>query len=147
MISRKSRYGIIDFTEGHNDDNEIISHCKHCEKYGFKVRLRNRIYPNNEPVPKDADNFLQCHECGLIVPVYEIEKEASIKNLVETIDNPFDSAKNEFLGIDSRTSIGGKNARKKRERQKQLDDIKDENLKAELAKGNTLISYSESQPQ
>jgi hypothetical protein len=61
-------------------------------------------------------------------------------------DNPFDIGK-DFLGIDSRTSIGGKNARKKRERQKQLDDIKDENLKAELAKGHTLISYIEYQPQ
>lgn len=37
--------------------------------------------------------------------------------------------------------------RKKRDRQKALDDIKDENLKAELAKGNTLINYTEYQPQ
>ena len=52
-----------------------------------------------------------------IVPVYEIEKEASIKDVVETTDNPFDTGK-DFLGIDSRTSIGGKNARKKREKDK-----------------------------
>jgi hypothetical protein len=49
------------------------------------------------------------------------------------------------MGIDSRTSVGGKNARKKRERQKQLEDIKDPDLKRELASGQTkLISYSES---
>jgi hypothetical protein len=97
----------VDFSEGDNSDDEIVSYCKSCEKYGFKVRLKNRIYPNNEPIPADSDQFLQCHECGLIVPVYEIEKEASIKNLVETVDNPFDSAKNEFLGVDSRTFNGG----------------------------------------
>ena len=51
-----------------------------------------------------------------------------------------------FLGIDKRTSIGGKNARKKRERQKELDEIKDENLKAEL-KGSHVIIYTEYQPQ
>jgi hypothetical protein len=144
LISRKSRLGIVDFSS--DDDEKIISYCKSCLKYGFSVPLKNRIYPNNEPVPKDADQFLQCHECGLIVPVYEIEREASIKDVVETTDNPFDSGKM-FLGIDSRTSVGGKNARKKRERQKQLDDIKDDEVKRELAKGNTLISYSEYQPQ
>jgi len=110
------------------------------------VPLKNRIYPNGEPVPVDHDQFLQCHECGLIVPVYEIEKEASIKDVIETSDNPFDLGK-DFLGIDSRTSIGGKNARKKREKDKQLDDIKDDDVKKELAKGNTLISYIEHMPQ
>jgi hypothetical protein len=60
------------------------------------------------------------------------------------VDNPFDSAKDQFLGVDKRTSIGGKNARKKREREKELDDINDPDLKRELASGQTqLISYSE----
>jgi hypothetical protein len=64
--------------------------------------------------------------------------------MVETVDNPFDIGIS-FLGIDNRTSVGGKNARKKRERQKELDYIKDEDLKRELASGKTkLISYSES---
>ncbi len=117
-----------------------------CLQFGFKVKLRNRIYPNNEPIPVDHENYRQCHECGLIVPVYEIEKESSIKDVVETSDNPFDSGTS-FLGIDSRTSVGGRNARKKRERQKQLDDIKDDEVKSELAKGHTLISYIEYQPQ
>ena len=83
---------------------------------------------------------------GTIVPVYEIEKETTIKDVVETSDNPFDIGIS-FLGIDKRTSVGGKNARKKRERQKQLEDIKDDEVKRELAKGNTLISYIEYQSQ
>jgi uncharacterized Zn finger protein len=110
------------------------------------VQLKNRIYPDNEPIPVDHDNFLQCHECGTIVPIYKIEKESSIRDVVETVDNPFDIGTS-FLGIDSRTSIGGKNARKKRDRQKQLEDINDPDVKRELAKGNTLISYIEHQPQ
>ena len=47
----------------------------------------------------------------------------------------------EFLGIDSRK------ARKKKQRDKQFEDINDENLKADLKKGNTLLSYSEFMPQ
>ena len=66
-----------------------------------------------QPIPVDHENWKQCHECGLIVPVYELEKESSIKDVVETTDNPFDIGTS-FLGIDSRTSIGGKNARKKK---------------------------------
>jgi hypothetical protein len=114
---RRSTYGIVDFNEGedYDDDDEKISYCKHCQEFGFLVPLKNRIYPNNEPIPVDHDQFRQCHECGEIVPVYELEKEASIKDVVETVENPFDQGK-EFLGIDSRTSVGGKNARKKKER-------------------------------
>jgi len=131
----------VDFS----DDEEVkISYCKHCLKYGFLIPLKNRIYPDNEPIPVDHENYLQCHECGTIVPIYEIEKDASIKDVVETTDDPFDIGTS-FLGIDSRTSIGGKNARKKRERLKALDDIKDDDLKRELRSGQTqLISHSES---
>jgi hypothetical protein len=106
------------------------------------VQLKNRIYPDNETIPVDHENFLQCHECGTIVPVYEIEKETSIKDVIETTNNPFDIGTS-FLGIDSRTSVGGKNARKKRDRQKALEDIKDDEVKREIAKCNTLISYIE----
>jgi hypothetical protein len=146
-LHRRSSYEIVDFNEGDNDnDDSIKSYCKHCLQFGFKVPLKNRIYPDNEPIPLDHDQWRQCHECGLIVPIYELQKESQIKDVVETIDNPFDIGTS-FLGIDKRTSVGGKNARKKRERQKQLDDIKDDDLKRELAKGNTLISYIEYQPQ
>ena len=87
-----------------------------------------------QPIPVDHENWKQCNECGLIVPVYELEKESSIKDVVETTDNSFDIGTS-FLGIDSRTSIGGKNARKKKERQKELEDINDDEVQRELAKG------------
>lgn len=139
-MPRRQRFGTVDFSEGHNHDNEIVSYCKHCIKFGFQVRLKNRIYPDNQPIPVDHENYRQCYECGSIVPIYELEKESSIKDVVETSDNPFDQGK-EFLGIDSRK------ARKKKQRDKQFEDINDENAKAELAKGNTLLSYSEFMPQ
>ena len=87
---RRSRAEIVDFSE---KEDEKISYCKECLKFGFSVPLKNRIYPNNEPIPVDHENWLQCYECGTIVPVYEIEKEASIKDVVETSDNPFDTGK------------------------------------------------------
>lgn len=139
MIKR-SHVGIIDFTQGDDDNDKIISYCKHCLEYNIKVPLKNRIYPNNEPIPVDHENWLQCHECGSVIPVYEVEKESRLKDVVETTDNPFDSGK-DFLGVDSRKT------RKNKQRDKQFEDIKDENLRNELAKGNTLISYTEYQPK
>ena len=62
--------------------------------------------------------------------------------MIETSDNPFDIAKNSFLGIDSR-----KARRKMRNKKELFGDIKDDDVKRELAKGNTLISYIEYQPQ
>jgi hypothetical protein len=80
--------------------------------------------------------------CGSIYAVNEVEKEATIKDAVEKIDNPLDISKNEILGVDSR-----KLTRKKRERKQQdYDWINDDDLKRELRKGSTLLSYSEHIP-
>jgi hypothetical protein len=141
LTIRRSHIEIVDFNEGdYIDDNDDTkkSYCKHCLEYGFKVPLKNRIY-QNEPIPVDHDQWRQCHECGLIVPVYELQKESEIKDVVETVDNPFDIGKS-FLGIDSRS------ARRKMKKKKELfGDINDPDLKREQASGQTqLISYTES---
>ena len=142
ILLRRSRAEIVDFSEGNDDYEKIISYCKHCLNFGFTVPLKNRIYRDNELIPVDHDQWLQCHECGAIVPVYEIEKEATIKDVVETVDNPFDLGK-DFLGVDSRSV--GKKKKKQRDMQRAFDDIKDPDLKRELASGQTqLISYTES---
>ncbi|RPJ30589.1 MAG: hypothetical protein EHM25_05875 [Nitrosopumilales archaeon] len=89
----------------------------------------------------DHENWLQCHECGLIVPIYEIEKEATIEDVLETIDNPFDNRVS-LLGIDTRAM--SKKKRRQRERQRELDVVNDPDLKRELASGQTiLLSYTE----
>jgi hypothetical protein len=137
MISRPSSYGILDFNDDKEDDDSI-SYCKHCEKFGFKVPLRNRIYPNNEPIPPDQDQWRQCHECGSLVPIYELEMEPVINDFVETIDNPFDYAKDTMLGVASRT------VRRKKRQKLDFDHIKELDLKKDLKKGYTLLSYSES---
>ena len=62
-----------------------FSYCKECLKFGFSVPLKNRIYPDNEPIPADHENWLQCYECGTIVPVYEIEKESQLKTWLKQV--------------------------------------------------------------
>jgi hypothetical protein len=137
-MHRRSRAEIVDFS-GEFKENETISYCKHCLEFGFKVPLKNRIYPEGEPIPVDHDQFRQCHDCGLIVTIYELERESKIQDAVSVSDNPFDSGKL-FLGVDSRSA-----RRKARKAKENFGDINDPDLKRELASHQTqLISYSES---
>jgi len=143
MTIKRSNIEIVDFGEGdYTDDNDDTkkSYCKHCLEYGFKVPLQNRIY-QNEPIPPDDERskWVQCHDCGLIVPIYELEKESQIKNVVDTLESPFELG-SDFLGVDSR-KLG-----KKKRKQNEYDYIQDEQLKQELRKGSTLLSYSEQIP-
>ena len=56
MIIKRSKIEIVDFSDDEfKDDEKNISLCKHCLSFGFSVPLRNRIYPEGEPVPPDHD--------------------------------------------------------------------------------------------
>ena len=137
MIKR-SGVEFIDFSE--KEDEKPKSYCRKCREYGFLVELKNRIYLDNQPTPADHENWKMCYECGLIVPIYEIEKESRLKDVIETSENPFDSGK-DFLGVDNRKA----RKKKQRDRERELDHIKDDDLRRELASGQTqLISYTES---
>jgi len=120
-------------------DDDEIRYCKHCLEYGFQVSLRNRLYPDNQ-IAIDHENWKQCYQCGSIYPVNELQKESKIKDIVETVDNPHDFGKSEFLAVD---------VRRRRKRLEQFDDdgINDEDVKRELRQGRTLLSYSEEIPQ
>lgn len=136
-IEERSGIGIVDFTE---DEKEEVRYCKRCLEFNVYSPLRNRLYENNQ-VEIDHENWLQCYSCGFIYAVNEVQREATIKDVVEKIDDAHEIAKNQFLGV---------NPRKKRNRLKQEDeyeDIKEPELKAELRNGSELIDYSEEQIQ
>jgi hypothetical protein len=80
----------------------------------------------------------------MMIEVLPSEK-AMKKDVVETDENPFDIGTS-FLGIDSRTSANANERKRQRGRQRELDSIKDDDLKRELKKGSTLLSYSEQLP-
>jgi hypothetical protein len=42
---------------------------------------------------EDSERWKQCHECGHIVPIYELKRESRLKDIVEPSDNPFDQGK------------------------------------------------------
>ena len=50
-------------------------------------------YPDGQAIPADYGNWLQCHKCGHIFPIYEKKNEPVIQDFTETFDNPFDVQK------------------------------------------------------
>jgi len=129
MPIERSIIGIMDFSE----DDEEIRYCKKCLEHNVYSPLRNRLYEDNQ-VEIDHENWLPCYSCGEIYSINEVQKEATIKDVIEKIDNAHEIGKNQFLGVDPR-------------RKKQVEDeyeyIKEPELKAELRNGSELISYSE----
>ncbi len=69
-IRRMETFGII----GSDEEQLIISHCERCKKHGFLSVLQERIYPPDEPIPSDHNEWKQCHRCDEIVPIYETKK-------------------------------------------------------------------------
>jgi hypothetical protein len=132
------KVGVVDFND-YSENERRVSYCRKCLEYGFRIPLKNRLYPKGQPIPPDNENWLQCYQCGDIVPIYEKQNEPVIQDFVETVDNPFDIAKDEFLVVDSR-----KARTRDRKKKEMFGDINDPDLKRELASGQTkLISYTE----
>jgi hypothetical protein len=48
------------------------------------------MYVPRESIPLDHDLWKQCHDCGLLVPIYEVKKEAKLQDFVEIAENPFE---------------------------------------------------------
>jgi hypothetical protein len=133
----KKNVGMVDYIE---ETEKKVSYCRKCLEYNILAPLKNRIYAKGQPIPLDNDNWLQCHECGEIYPIYEKKNEPQIQDFTEIVDNPFDVQKDAVISIDARK------ARHKARKAKELfGDINDPDLKRELASGQAkLISYTES---
>ena len=156
--------------DGHGDDNEDDNrqYCQSCLQYGIRSKLKKRMYKvevqvvaavadqatesESKPKPKlvpanvpDADRFRQCYLCDDIVPIYNVKYEAKIEDFVQTIDNPFDlnpSKMDVFRPTSSIRKSKSKSIYKRR--REYISSIKDEDIRRELADGQTqLISYSE----
>jgi len=72
----------------------------------------------------------QCHNCGWICPIFQAEKEATIKDSIETIESPFED-KFHLETIPKRNSPAGKKASAKRRRNK-IKPTNDEEINEEI---------------
>lgn len=154
-IIRRSRIGIVDVTDINNDSPDSRSNirwCPNCEQAGAYNKLGNRIYlPDPEKpdqpviIPHDADNWLQCHKCGEVIPRYSArgEGELQIGAEYELIESPFDFGQAVIESVSPSRKIDRsalQNRTQKRLRKKQLAAL-DSDIQKELLEGGEIISF------
>lgn len=75
-IKRTSRVGIVLDNE---DDDTKVKYCENCLKLNRTSVLKQRVYLDDKgkalPAPPDAEDWLQCWTCGLIVSALEYKTE------------------------------------------------------------------------
>jgi hypothetical protein len=101
-----------DLDDDWDDDPEPI-YCQMCLKRGYQNRLGPKILMPGQVREEDYENFLECAGCGWICPIFAVEKEAEIKNTIETQSSPYDD-KFQFVSIPTRAAEKGRKARPKR---------------------------------
>jgi hypothetical protein len=126
-----------------DEEREELMFCSTCAANGVMSKLKQRLYLDDKgkllPPPPDSEDWLQCWECGLVLPAREVKKQGTISGIsgVETAENPFDN-KSVILGNDS------KNRYQKLKKKKDRDP--DPEVQKELDKGNIVTNYWTSMP-
>jgi len=124
-MTRKNTISYVDY----NDDEDDKIFCPYCEKVGVKVKLQPRVYEDNQPLPYDADQWLQCYTCGKIIPIYAGKLDVEYGPVVDMVETHFDVG-SKFAGTDRRN-------KKKRRRVNRVQEETDPDILRE--KGNVNI--------
>jgi hypothetical protein len=145
VISRKAAFVAI--TDSDDDDNtdKVISFCPSCKNYGFNYLLKERIYPKDQPLPSDHENWMQCHTCGTIVSKVHAKRQDVITGIKEPDNNIHDYPGKVVIAVMNKKSID-----RRRNFIKNLNkpdhskgpENSDIDLQQMLSKGKQLVSYT-----
>ena len=144
-MRRRSENAVIFSGSGQKDK---ISYCEECLKVKLLSPLKHRIYLDENgkitnPTP-DANKWRQCWTCGLIVGVYEAKPEVELDTLTKPRDNPFKFSNSPVETGESRKIDKTGKTQHKRKFKQDLEQYKEEDIKAALRNGSKLVSYQES---
>ena len=127
-----------------NKPEESNPFCPKCEAVGIISRLKERLYLNDKgkllPPPPDANSFLQCWKCGLVIPTRDAKIIGKISGIngISPVDNPNDFKKGVILGNDSKHRY-----QKLKQRQSKHEDSEVQKL---IDQGWTVQDYKTSIP-
>ena len=124
-----------------------ISYCEECLKVKILSPLKHRIYLDEDgkitnPGP-DANKWKQCWTCGVIVGIYEAKPEVELDTLTEPRSNPFKFKSGEVQSGESRKVDRSGRTQRKRKIKQDVEQYKEEDIKAALRQGKKLVSYAE----
>jgi hypothetical protein len=152
MKRRAAFVAIADDADDDEDIDKITAYCESCASFGFLHKLGPRVYPNkDQPIPYDADKWLQCPNCGQITPRVHAKQDNEIAPIVDPPKSIHDHNNVTVLSSNggpahrrSRAIIDSiKRTRPGASRAKDYVDV-DLDLRAQLnsGSGKKLISYS-----
>jgi len=103
-MKRRSAYvSMVRDEENEDDIDHITSYCEKCNFYGFLSELGPRVYSDSEPIPHDADLWMQCYRCGNIVGKVHVKLQNEFTGIIDPLENIHDSQKITILPIQSRS--------------------------------------------
>ena len=127
-----------------SESEERISYCSTCAAIGKLSRLKVRIYLNEkgkliQPQPQEADSFLMCYVCGLIIPTRDAMMQGKISPIigVQPVASPADNKK---------TILGNDTKHRYQRLKKQKNRHEDPEVQRELDRGNLVNDYHTSMP-
>jgi hypothetical protein len=142
MIKRSKNFVALE--EDQDDEQPMKAYCQGCLAVGINSVLESRKYLPDENgvtiVPSDADQWLQCMECGEFINIRDARYEGRLRSAIEDDDN------NEVGTIIETVYPKGKEAKKHRNKQrkeKELATIKDPDIQKLIRQGYNVIDYSE----
>jgi hypothetical protein len=152
MVKRRAAFVAISGSDTDDEDiDKITSYCERCKEFNFLYKLGPRVYPEG-PKPYDADKWLQCYNCGTIVPRIHAQQENEIAPIVDPPDTIHDSNKVAIVTTHKKDSSHArsraiidqiKKTRPGANRSRDYIDV-DSDLRTQLSKGKNLISYNSS---
>ena len=146
LDKNKSHVGmVIDYSD---EEEGGLIFCEQCHKQGVLSKLKQRVYLDMSGKllvnpPPDAEDWLQCWKCGLVVALRDTKKSGKISGIqgIDILENPHDYGKSMILGNDARLTNRIKNLKR---RQTKHPDAEVQRM---LEDGYELKSYLSSMPQ
>jgi hypothetical protein len=128
---------------------EEVPYCQRClEMADIRSTLGNRVYmpdsSGHTNIPPDYDLWRQCHLCGSVYGRHETKQEVELDTLTEPRNNPFKFKSGDVMTGESRKFDRTGKTQRKRKFKQDLEQYKEEDIKAALRKGSKLVSYTES---
>lgn len=144
-ISRTDRYSMLDPSIEDDEKYQKKEYCQRCLKLEILSQLTERSYPDlkpDDPLPSDHDKWRQCPRCGSCYMLQYVKRESRLMPAHGYIPESQADIGVPFVGsVHSRDKKQRETRLQKREREALLAQIKDDDVKVLLKKGDKLTSY------
>jgi hypothetical protein len=147
MIRRMTNASHVGMVIDNSEEEGDIMFCSTCMAAGQMNKLKQRVYLDMSGKllanpPPDAEDWLQCWECGNIIPKKDAKIQGKISGItgIEILSNPFDEKKGLILGNDARLTNRYRNLKR---RQTKHPDAEVQKL---IDQGYSVVSYQQDIP-